>query len=86
MTSWILRNSKTLSLQRTRQKVIQKYFHVDIKQDTTRRMGGCVRKNWCHALFIVGIDVAVDSTEVLGVAMEKQKRIVVEQQNISNCC
>jgi len=48
-------------------------------------MAGRVRKHCCHAkvkihaLFVVGVDVAVDSTGVFGVAMGMQKRIVVEQ-------
>ena len=65
---------------------------MDIQQDRIRRMVGRGPTHCCHvkvkirALFIVGVDVAVDSTEVFGVAMEMQKRIVVDQQNISNCC
>jgi hypothetical protein len=55
-------------------------------------MAGRVRYHCCNAkvkiraLFVSGVGVAVDSTGVFGVAMEMQKRIVVEQQNISKCC
>jgi hypothetical protein len=54
-------------------------------------MVGRVRNHCCHAkvkirsLFAVGVDAAVDSTEVFEVTMEMQKHIVVEQKNISNC-
>ena len=57
---------------------------MDIQRNTIRRKVGRVRNHCCHAkvkmraLFVGGVDVAVDSTEVFGVAMEMQKRIVVE--------
>jgi soluble P-type ATPase len=53
-------------------------------------MVGRVRNHCCHAkvtiraLFAVGVDVTVDSTDVFSVAMEMQKRIFIEQQNISS--
>ena len=48
-------------------------------------MIGRVHNHCCHAkvkiraLFVVGVDVAVDSRDVFGVAMGMQKRIVFEQ-------